>query len=142
LKTVELSGGNLQALADSSWTGRAAWAPDGTILFRSAANSSLFRVPSAGGPAVPMQALSANDYSESDPAILPEGKHVLIVVSDKSQHRRIEFRSLTSSETKLALNDAEFKNGRGEFFDQETLNGAGHLCSICHIGHHPGFVPL
>ena len=106
LKTVELGGGNLQALADSSWTETAAWAPDGTILFRPAASSPLFRVPAAGGQAVPMQALGANDYSESDPAILPDGKHVLIVVSDKSQHRRIELASLTSSETKLVLDDA------------------------------------
>ena len=105
LKTVELGGGNLQALADSSWTERAAWAPDGTILFRPAARSPLSRVPSAGGQAVPMQALGANDYSESDPAILPDGKHVLIVVTDKSQHRRIELRSLTSSDTKFVLDD-------------------------------------
>ena len=52
-----------------------------------------------------MHALGANDYSESDPAILPERKHVLIVVSDKSQHRRIELASLTSSETKFVLDD-------------------------------------
>jgi Tol biopolymer transport system component len=104
LKTVELGGGNLQALADSPWTEIAAWAPDGSILFRPAAKSPLFRVPAAGGQAVPMHALGANDYSESDPAILP-GKHVLIVVSDKSQHRRIELASLTSSETKFVLDD-------------------------------------
>ena len=52
-----------------------------------------------------MHALGANDYSESDPAILPDGKHVLIVVSDKSQHRRIELASLMSSETKVVLDD-------------------------------------
>ena len=98
LKTVELNGGNLQILADSSWAGIAAWAPDGTILFRPASSSPLFRVPAAGGRAVPMQALNASDYSESDPAMLPDGKHVLVVVSDKAQHRRIELRSLASSE--------------------------------------------
>ena len=52
LKTVELGGGNLQALADSPWTETAAWAPDGTILFRAAARSPLLRVPAAGGQAV------------------------------------------------------------------------------------------
>jgi Tol biopolymer transport system component len=105
LKTVDLGGGNLQALADSPWTETAAWAPDGTILFRPAARSPLLRVPAGGGQAVPMHALGANDYSESDPAILPDGKHVLIVVSDKSQHRRIALVSLTSSETKFVLDD-------------------------------------
>ena len=106
LKTVELNGGNLQTLADSSWAELAAWAPDGTILFRPAANSPLFRVSAAGGKAVPMQALGATDYAESDPAMLPDGKHVLVVVFDKSRRRRIELRSLVSSEAKVVLDDA------------------------------------
>lgn len=106
LKTVELNGANLQTLADSPSGGIAAWAPDGTILFRPASSSPLFRVPAAGGRAVPMQALNANDYSESDPAILPDGKHVLVVVSDKGQHSRIELQSLTSSEARVVLEDA------------------------------------
>jgi hypothetical protein len=106
LKTVELNGGNLQTLADSSSAGIAAWAPDGTILFRAASSPPLFRIPAAGGRAVPMQALDTNDYAESDPAILPDGKHVLVVVSDKGQHRRIELRSLTSSEARVVLEDA------------------------------------
>jgi serine/threonine protein kinase/Tol biopolymer transport system component len=106
LKTVELNGGNLQALADSSSPGRAAWAPDGTILFRPAASSPLFRVPSTGGQAVPVQPLGSNDYSQSEPAILPDGEHFLLVVTDKRQHNRIELRSLASSETKLVLEGA------------------------------------
>src|SRR6202140_995809 len=69
LKTVELSGANQQTLTDSSWVGVAAWAPDGTILFRPATGSPLFRVPANGGQAAPMHALNANDYSESDPAM-------------------------------------------------------------------------
>ena len=115
LKTVELSGGNLQVLADSSWSSAAAWAPDGTILFRPSAGTPLFRVSAAGGQAVPMHALGANDYYENDPAILPDGKHVLMVVSDKKQHRRIELRSLTSSETKIVLDDARLPAYSGGF---------------------------
>jgi eukaryotic-like serine/threonine-protein kinase len=115
LKTVELNGGNQQTLTDSSWVGVAAWAPDGTILFRPATSSPLFRVPAAGGQAAPMHALGANDYSESDPAMLPDGKHVLMVVSDKGQRRRIEFRSLTSSETKIVLDDARHAEYSGGF---------------------------
>jgi Tol biopolymer transport system component len=106
LKTVELTGGNLQVLADSSSPGLAAWAPDGTILFQPASSSPLFRVSAAGGRAAPFGVLGANDYSTNSPAILPDGKHVLVVVSDKKQHRRVEFRSLTSQETQFVLDDA------------------------------------
>jgi len=106
LKTVELNGGNLQTLADSPGVGVAAWAPDGTILFRPAASSPLFRVSAVGGQAAPTHALGSNDYAESDPAMLPDGKHVLIVVTDKNQRGRIELRSLISSEAKLVLDDA------------------------------------
>jgi Tol biopolymer transport system component len=115
LKTVELSGGNQQTLRDTSWVGVAAWAPDGTILFRPATSSALFRVPAAGGQATPMHALGANDYSESDPAMLPDGKHLLRVVSDKGQRRRVEFRSLTSSETKIVLDDVQQPQYSGGF---------------------------
>ncbi len=107
LKTVELSGGNLQVLADSSAPSAAAWAPDGTILFKPASSSPLFRVSAAGGKAVPFAVLAANDYSDSSPAILPDGSHILVVVIDKKQHRRVELRSLTSSEVKIVLDDAD-----------------------------------
>jgi eukaryotic-like serine/threonine-protein kinase len=136
LKTVELGGGNLQTLADSSWVGVAAWAPDGTILFRPAASSPLFRVSAAGGQAAPMRALGANDYAEDDPAMLPDGKHVLMVVSDKGQRRRIEVRSLTSSESKIVLDDARHPEYCGGFlffirnqkiFAQPFDTGSGKL---------------
>jgi hypothetical protein len=64
LKTVELSGGNLQVLADSSSPDPAAWAPDGTILFRPASNSPLFRVSAGGGQAVPFGILGAYEASD------------------------------------------------------------------------------
>jgi hypothetical protein len=115
LKTVELSGGNLQVLGDSSSPGPAAWAPDGTILFQPAASSPLFRVSAAGGRAVPFTVLGANDYSDSSPAILPDGKHILAVVIDKQQQRRIEIKSLTSSEAKLVLDDADHPAYSGGF---------------------------
>jgi eukaryotic-like serine/threonine-protein kinase len=107
LKTVELSGGNLQVLADSVSSQAAAWAPDGTILFKPAWSSPLFRISAAGGKAVPFAVLGANDYSDDSPAILPDGKHVMVVVIDHKQHRRIELRSLTSSEIKFVLDDAD-----------------------------------
>jgi hypothetical protein len=35
--------------------------------------------------------------------MLPDGKHLLMVVSDKAQHSRVEFTSLTSPQTKIVL---------------------------------------
>ncbi len=115
LKTVELSGGNLQVLADSSAPSGAAWAPDGTILFKPASSSPLFRISAAGGKAVPFAVLGANDYSDYSPAILPDGTHILVVVVDKKQHRRVELRSLESPETKLVLDDADHPAYAGGF---------------------------
>jgi Tol biopolymer transport system component len=115
LKTVELSGRNLQILADNSTPQTAAWAPDGAILFKPAWSSPLFRIAAAGGKAVPFAVLGPDDYSQSDPAILPDGKHIFVVVSDKGQRNRIEFRSLTSSETKVVLDDARHPEYSGGF---------------------------
>jgi hypothetical protein len=72
-----------------------------------------------------MHPLGANDYSESDPAVLPNGKHALVVVSDKAQRQRIEFRSFTSSATKIVLDDAGLPQYFGGFLffirNQEIL---------------------
>lgn len=115
LKTVELNGGNVQVLADSSAPYASAWAPDGTILFRPVLYSPLFRIPAAGGKAVPFGVLGANDLTQFNPAILPDGKHILVGVSDKKYHDRVEFMSLTSSETKLVLDDADVPAYAGGF---------------------------
>jgi eukaryotic-like serine/threonine-protein kinase len=115
LKTVELNGGNVQALADSSAPYASAWAPDGTILFRPVPGSPLFRISAAGGKAVPFGLLGTNDYSQHDPAILPDGKHILVGISDKKGPDRVEFMSLQSSESKLVLNDADVPAYAGGF---------------------------
>ena len=114
LKTVELNGANMQALADSSAPDASAWAPDGTILFLPKLRQ-LFRIPAAGGKAVPFGILGANDQWEHNPAVLPDGKHILVGVRDKKGHERIEFMSLQSSETKLVLDDADVPAYAGGF---------------------------
>ncbi len=115
LMTVELNGGNVQALADSSAPYASAWAPDGTILFRPVPGSPLFRISAAGGKAVAFGLLGANDYSQHDPAILPDRKHILVGISDKKGPDRVEFMSLQSSESKLVLDDADVPAYAGGF---------------------------
>jgi eukaryotic-like serine/threonine-protein kinase len=142
LKTVEWTGGNVQVLVDSSSPGKAAWAPDGSILFKTTWNSPLFRVSAAGGKAVPLADLGADDYAESDPEILPDGKHFLTVVQDKKQHSRIELRLLSSKEVKLVLNDAErpaYSDGFLFFLRNEKLMaqpfdpGSGAVSGIANV---------
>lgn len=112
---MELNGGNVQVLADSSAHYASAWAPGGTILFLPKLSSPLFRIPAAGGKAVPFGVLGADDYSEHNPAVLPDGKHILVGVKDKKGHERVEFMSLQSSETKLVLDDADVPAYAGVF---------------------------
>jgi hypothetical protein len=139
LKTVELTGGNLQILADSSSQDRAVWAPDGTIRFKAVENSPLFRVPATGGKAVPFEVLGANDYSDYNPALLPGGKRVLVVVVDKALQRHIEIKSVTSSESKLVLDNADQPAYSGGFlfftrnekiFAQPFDPGSGELSGL------------
>ena len=136
LKTVDLSKGGVQVLSDNSVGEPAAWAPDGTILFTPARSSALFRISASGGKAVPFGALGANDYSESSPAVLPDGKQILVVVTDKMQNKRIELKSLTSSASQIILDDADFpaySDGfllfirNGKIFAQPFDSGSGKL---------------
>ena len=106
LKIVDLASEAVQVLTESQ-ASKAVWAPDGTILFKPTANSSLFRVSAAGGNPVALGALNPNDYSESDPTVLPGGKQILIVVTDKKQHERIEMKSLSSPAVQIVMNDAD-----------------------------------
>jgi hypothetical protein len=69
-----LNNGNVEVLSEHSIQGRAAWSSGGTILFRPAERSPLFRAPASGGRAAPVRALAESDYTESAPAALPDGE--------------------------------------------------------------------
>jgi hypothetical protein len=133
LETIDLNNGNVEVLSEHSIQGRAAWSSGGTILFRPAERSPLFRVPASGGRAAPVRALAESDYTESAPAALPDGEHYLVVVTNQKQDQRIEFRSLNSSSTRVVIEDADWpdysdgfllysKNGKilGQSFDSKS----------------------
>jgi len=133
LETIDLNNGNMEVLSEHSIQDRAAWSSGGTILFRPADRSPLFRVPASGGRAAPVRALAASDYTESAPAALPDGEHYLVVVTNQKQDQRIEFRSLNSSSAKVVIEDADLpdysdgfllysKNGKilGQSFDSKS----------------------
>jgi Tol biopolymer transport system component len=138
LKTIDLGNGSLQVLSDHTNQGHAAWSADGTILFRPADKSPLFRVSSSGGQATPVHPLDPSDYTESAPVALPDGRHYLAVVTSQKQAQRVEFKSLDSSTAKVLIEDADLpgysdgvllyiKNGKiyGRPFDPKagTLSG-------------------
>src|SRR6202047_1933628 len=54
-----------------------AWGPDGTVLFAKPVNSPIFRVPAAGGDAVPVTSLLPGQVSQMWVQFLPDSKHFM-----------------------------------------------------------------
>ncbi len=107
LKTVDLTTGNVMTLAVG--VGPGAWSPGGVILFRPNRQSEYFRISASGNDAVSLGKMGPNDFYQVGPAFLPDGEHFLIVIGEKkTEHQRVELRSLQSSASKLVLEDASF----------------------------------
>jgi eukaryotic-like serine/threonine-protein kinase len=105
LKSVDLSDGNLQVLADASPDGASAWAPSGVILFKPPRGNPIFKITASGGAPVPATKPSGEDEADENPYFLPDGKHFLYAAGNARGQSRIEVGSLDSSETKVVLED-------------------------------------
>jgi serine/threonine-protein kinase len=79
LKKISVEGGSAVALCDAPLGRGGSWGEDGTIIACLSNNSSLSRIPSAGGaPALVTQlALGQGEVTQRWPQILPGGKAVL-----------------------------------------------------------------
>ena len=77
LKRIEPSGGPPIALCDSNGVG-GAWGSGGDVLFAEP-SGPIYRLPSAGGKAIPVTKLddSRHETSHRYPSFLPDGKHFL-----------------------------------------------------------------
>jgi len=107
LKTVDLANGDIQVLNDGTPDDHAgAWGADGTILFGTARGQALNRISVTGGKPAPVAPINPNDWSQSDPEFLPDGKHFLYVATDRKFQDRVEMRALGSAETKLVIENA------------------------------------
>ena len=107
LKTVDLANGNIQVLNDGTPEDHAgAWGRDGTILFATVRGQALNRISVTGGKPAPVAPFNSSDWSESNPAFLPDGKHFVYVATDRKFHDRVEMRSLGSAETKPVIENA------------------------------------
>jgi serine/threonine protein kinase/Tol biopolymer transport system component len=107
LKTVDLSDGNLQTLADANPGRASAWAPGGVILFKRPRSNAIFKISATGGTPVPATHPSG-DEEDSHPAILPDGKHFLFAAETGHGEHRIEVASLDGGEPKLILENCSF----------------------------------
>jgi serine/threonine protein kinase/Tol biopolymer transport system component len=117
LKTVNLSSGSVQILANASCNLGGAWSTDGTILFQPGCGGPLYKISSSGGKSSPAAAIEQGATAQVSPAFLPDGKQFLY--ESGCPHGgactpSIWMGSLSSSGQKLILKDAaspQFSDG-------------------------------
>jgi Tol biopolymer transport system component len=86
LKTLDLSGGRPEALADAPQGRGASWSSTGAILFAPSTYASLFKVPAGGGEVRPVTVLDRKRAVDSQraPVFLPDGEHFLFYQRSQS----------------------------------------------------------
>jgi Tol biopolymer transport system component len=79
LKTIAVSGGRAEVLADSSNGRGGAWTTSNTILFAGDANGPIYRIPASGGTPEPVTKIDAvrKEYGHRFPVLLPDEDHFL-----------------------------------------------------------------
>jgi DNA-binding winged helix-turn-helix (wHTH) protein/Tol biopolymer transport system component len=77
MRKIDAAGGSPQIVTNASSPRGGTWNADGVILFAPTSASALFRVPAAGGEAIPATNLGDTKGSHRFPQFLPDGKHFL-----------------------------------------------------------------
>ena len=85
LRKVPLSGGPAVTLCKASAIFGASWGDDGTIVFATARNGGLWRVPAAGGTPEALTTLQPGEYSHRLPHMLPGSHAVIFTISKGAQ---------------------------------------------------------
>jgi eukaryotic-like serine/threonine-protein kinase len=118
LKTVDLSNGAVQILAEVSLTtcvAGGAWSPDGTILFAPhGCYGALDKISAAGGSPAPATSVASGESGHELPGFLPDGRHFLYAAESANGSSVIWMGSTDSSARTLVLKDAgapEFVSG-------------------------------
>ena len=106
LKTVDLTGGNVQVLADASPNGASDWGPSGFILFKPPRGNEIYKLPASGGAPVPATRLGKDKINHFGGTFLPDGKHFLYGATTTSGQNHIAMASLDSDQPKLVLEGA------------------------------------
>lgn len=84
LKTISVSGGEAQTLADDVKGDCCDWGADGTILFGKQESGPIFRVSASGGEVSLATKMAKDETSNSGPSFLPDGKHFLYISSSRT----------------------------------------------------------
>jgi serine/threonine protein kinase len=79
LKTIAVTGGRSETLADAPNGRGATWNTDNVILFAPEATGPIFRIPATGGTPEPVTTLDTakKEYGHRFPLFLPDGDHFL-----------------------------------------------------------------
>jgi Tol biopolymer transport system component len=88
LRVIDLANGTVSSLGDAPSPRGAAWNAAGDIVFAAAANSGLIK-RSVDGSIAPFTTLdtAASETSHSWPAFLPDGRHIVFLVSAHDRSR-------------------------------------------------------
>jgi serine/threonine protein kinase/Tol biopolymer transport system component len=127
LKRIDLAGGAPQPLADAAANRGGTWSPDGsTIVFTPSTPTGLMRVPAFGGtPTEVVPRVGGNGGSDRWPHFLPDGRHVLFLVSlGRPDIRGVYFAALDGGAPLRVLRgvtEAAYAQGHILFVTQGTL---------------------
>ena len=109
LKRIDVAGGPTVTLASAPDNLGATWSRDGAILFVPQNSGPMYRVPAAGGKAVPAtQVDPPRITAQWHPFFLPDGRHFLFYALGAQEQRGVYIGALDSNEThRLFDSDAE-----------------------------------
>src|SRR5262249_21217073 len=87
LKRIDPGGGPPVTLCEANIPGGGAWNDNGVIIFNNGAGRGIWRVPAAGGTAVPVTTPDTHigEISHFYPVFLPDGNHFLYLASGSNR---------------------------------------------------------
>lgn len=129
LKTLDLSGGTAQVIADTPFGRGGAWGADGVMVIAPATQGPLYRVNANGGSPTPITVLDASQHtSHRWPFFLPDGKHFVYLAVNhnpsKGDNDTIYYAAVDGSVNKPLLkskSNAIFADGYLLFARNEQL---------------------